>query len=339
MSKPLVSIIIVNWNGGEVFENCLKSLSKIDYPNWELIVVDNGSTDGSEKLPQNYKSPIRNYKLIKNKTNLGFALPNNQGYKRSKGRYILLLNNDTKVSPDFLNVLVEKMEKEKELGVVQPKIFVMDRPKYLDNAGSFLTRTGFLQHWGFGRKDGKEFNTEREIFSAKGACMLIRRELIEKTGLFDEEFVSYMEESDFCWRAWLLGYKVKYYPKTHIYHKVGMTSKRMSQIRINYHSMKNRIASLHKNLEIKNLLLILGLHTLLVCGLGFYYLLKLQLGKAGMIFKAILWDVRNLPKLTGKRKAVQKLRVKTDREIFESIMRKVNLRGMFSHFKKVEANF
>lgn len=136
--SPLVSIIIVNWNGGEVFKECLASLSKLSYPNFELIVVDNGSSDGTEKLA-----------VIKNKTNRGFAVANNQGYEKARGKYLLLINNDTLVQPDLLDVLVKKGENNPALSVLQPKIRIMDKPDYLDNAGSFLTRIGFLHHWGF----------------------------------------------------------------------------------------------------------------------------------------------------------------------------------------------
>jgi len=105
---PLVSIVMANWNGGKVYEDTLWSLSKISYPNWELIVVDNGSTDGTVALSLNSKFRIPNSKLIKNKTNVGFAPANNQGYRISKGKYVLLLNNDTLVEKDFLEKMVEQ---------------------------------------------------------------------------------------------------------------------------------------------------------------------------------------------------------------------------------------
>src|SRR5690606_30578705 len=123
-----------------VFKNCLDSLNKLKYDNWELIVVDNGSSDGSEKLPMNYALPLSKYKLVKNKKNVGFAPANNQGLKFVKGKYVLLLNNDTKVPSDFLDKLIERMEKDKSIGALQPKIRMMDQKGHLDNAGSFLTK-------------------------------------------------------------------------------------------------------------------------------------------------------------------------------------------------------
>lgn len=334
MKEPLVSIIIVNWNGGEVFQKCLDSLIKIKYPNWELIIVDNGSSDGSEKKAIGFK----NLKLIKNLSNFGFAKANNQGFAVSKGKCILFLNNDTMVEPDLLKVLVSKMESDPSIGVIQPKIFLMDTPNYLDNAGTFLTKTGFLEHWGFMEKDSKEFGSEREIFSAKGACMLVRREIIQKVGLFDEKFVSYFEESDFCWRVWLAGFKVLYYPKAKIFHKLGFASKKMEQVNINYHSFKNRISSLFKNLENGNLLFILVPHLAILKLLAFYYLLRFHFKKVWMLWHAILWNLINLPGLIKKRKMIQAYRVKGDDELFRVILKKTNYTGMLSHFLKVEKN-
>lgn len=340
---PLVSVIIVNWNGGEVLRQCLKSLSKIDYPKWELVMVDNGSVDGSVEQIKKLKIKNKNYnlklKIFKNKTNLGFAVANNQGYKKSKGKYILLLNNDTKVTADFLSKLVGRMEKDNSIGVIQPKIFLMDNPGYLDNAGSFLTTIGFLEHWGFARRDGREFTKEKEIFSAKGACMLIRRDVIEKVGLFDEDFFSYFEESDFCWRVWLLGKRVIFYPEAEIYHKLGFTIRRLNVTSLNYHYYKNRISSLVKNLEVGSLLTILSLHLLISTGLAFAFILTLKPSGIIMIFKGIAWNIVNLPQTLTKRKEVDKLRRKKDHDIFAKVMHPVRLGKFLADFRRIEEDF
>jgi len=323
--KPLVSIVIVNWNGGKVFENCLNSLSKIDYPRQELVVVDNGSTDGTEK-----------YATIRNKNNVGFAKANNQGYKKAKGEYILLLNNDTRVEKYFLTKLIARVEKDPGIGVIQPKILVMDKPTHLDSVGSFLTWTGFLEHCGFLARDGKKYNQEFPVFSAKGACMLIRREVIEKVGLFDSDYISYLEETDFCWRVWLAGYKILYYPKAKILHKVGMTSKRLSQTVVNYHSFKNRIATLFKNLSGFNLIFIGVVHLIIITGLSFYYLIRFHFREAIMIWRALFWNFIHLPDLTAKRSKAQGMRKISDRELFKIILRPFNWKSMFTHFLRSE---
>lgn len=339
MKFPLVSIIIVNFNGKEVFGDCLRSLEKIKYPNWELILVDNGSSDNSQNMVNDFNLSFKNFILIQNNRNLGFAPANNQGVEKSKGEYILLLNNDTKIIPDFLNKMVTKMEQDLSIGAMQPKIFLSDKRNILDNAGAYLTGTGFLNHWGFMEKDSQEFNQQRYIFSAKGACLLTRKKLINKIGLFDNDFVSYFEESDFCFRVWLAGFAVIFYPETYIYHKLGATSKKMDQIFVNFHAFKNRILSLFKNLSFINIFLILIPHIIIVLFLGIYYTLKFEFKKAWMIYHAIIWNVVYLSESLKKRSDVQKMRVKSDREIFKYILKETNFAGMFSHFKKVEANF
>ncbi len=337
--RPLVSVIIVNWNGGEVFQRCLKSLARLKYPNWELILVDNGSSDGSQSWVEKYRLNSKRYQLIQNQSNVGFAKANNQGFEISRGEYILLLNNDTEVSPDFLKRLVTRLEKSAEIGVIQPRIFLMDQIPLLDSAGSFLTTTGFLQHWGFMQKDGPEYQKERWIFSAKGACMLIRRSVVETVGLFDSDFGSYFEETDFCWRVWLTGKKILFFPETSINHKLGMTSKRLNQFSVNYHSYKNRLMSLLINLARENLVRIYLKHLTILIGLGLYFGVTMQFAKTKMIFLAIWWNLINLPKTIVKRRRVQGFRKISDRVLFRTILVKVNIADMFGHFQKVEANF
>src|SRR3989344_2530388 len=321
---PLVTIIVVNWNGGETFRNCLKSLKKLSYRNWELIVVDNGSTDGTQDLA-----------TIRNSSNLGFATANNQGWQEAHGQYILLLNNDTLVEPDFLTKLVAHIEAHPEVGVVQPKIKIMDNSQYLDTVGSFLTWTGFLQHWGYLQADRAEFAKEAEIFSAKGACMLIRRQVIDKVGLFDSDFGSYFEETDFCWRVWLAGWRILYYPHTYILHKVGFTSKRLDPIGVNYHSFKNRLCSLIKNLQLSSFYILL-IHLSILINLSIFYLVRLQVSKFNMIWKAISWNIIHLFSTLSKRSQAQKFRTLSDKQIFLSVLRPFNYRSMISHFLRSE---
>lgn len=328
--QPLVSIIIVNWNGGEVFKQCLKSLYKIDYPNWELIVVDNGSTDGSDSF---IKSQV-----IHNNKNVGFAKANNQGYRLAKGKYILLLNNDTKVESDFLTRMVEKMEGDRSLGVIQPKILLMDKKGYLDNAGSYFTRIGFLEHWGFMQKDGLGFSKEKEIFSAKGACMLIRKEVIKRVGLFDADFVSYFEESDFCWRVWLAGFRVIFYPQVKIYHKLGFTIRRLDVLNLNYHYYKNRICSLIKNLGGENLFTVLTAHILISLGIMVVFLVRFHPRTALLIVKALGWNIVYLSATLNKRKKIQSFRKTTDKEIFTKLSSPIKWKKYFNDFRRIEVD-
>lgn len=313
----MISIIIVNLNGREYLRVCLESLSSILPKNYEIILVDNASSDGSvDFIRKNYPK----VKIIENKENLGFAEANNIGVKESKGEYTLFLNNDTKVEPDFLNSLVTRMEEDSSIGMCQGKIKCLDEPNHLNSTGSSLTRAGFLYHHGLGEEDRGQHEKAREIFSPHGACMMIRRSLFEKLGGFDKNFFAYFEESDLAWRVWLAGYKIVYIPQSVIYHKVGATTQNLSFSFIQYHSYKNRICSLIKNLELRNLFLLLPFHLFLCFALVLASLLCLKCKRAGAILRAIGWNLRHLRATLRKRKIVQsQIRKVRDRDIFSRV--------------------
>jgi hypothetical protein len=237
-----------------------------------------------------------------------------------------------------LSVLVDKLESDKTIGALQPKIKFMDHPEILDNAGAYLNVLGLTTHWGFGEKDRAEFDQEKEIFSAKGACLMTRMDIVNKVGLFDDNFGSYFEESDFCWRVWLSGYRVIYYPAVSILHKVGFTSEKMDTVVVMLHSTKNRIFSLYKNLSLINLFRIFIPHLFFLNMLGLYYFVKLQFNKSWMIYGAIWWNFSHIGLLVQERLKTQRLRVRSDRKLFAIIMKPLDIPALFSHFKKVEAN-
>src|SRR3989344_5902468 len=261
---PLVSIIIVNWNARENLQECLHSLFKIDFQNYEVILIDNGSVDDSVKF---VKSKYQAVKVIESGKNLGFAGGNNLGFKHARGKYILFLNNDTIVTKNFLGKLVDFMEKRNDVGIVQPKI-LFHRPDTtlhhkINSIGSFLLSSGFLYHLDYGKKN-KEIKDSYEIFSAYGACFLARNALLQKIGLFDDRYFAYFEETDLSHRVWLSGLKVMILPETLIYHKGAKTAEKLPSAFIQYHSFKNRIYTYLKNLEMLNLIKIFILH-LLIC--------------------------------------------------------------------------
>jgi GT2 family glycosyltransferase len=169
--------------------------------------------------------------------------------------------------------------------------------------------------------------------------MLVRKSIIENVGLFDPHFHSYFEESDFCWRVWLSGSSVVYFPGIDIYHKVGFASKRLPQTIVTYHGIKNRIFSLFKNLDTGHLFSIFLIHIVFLFCLAAYYLIRLQFEKAYMIYKGLLWNLIHLRLLVVSRSQVQKIRTVSDRIIFSSIMHPIQPIKLFQHFLKVEANF
>ncbi len=318
--KNLVSIIIINWNGIKDLKDLMPSLKKVKYKNFETIIVDHGSTDGSIEYIKKYHPKV---KLLEKGKNLGFAKGNNVGYKSSSGEYVLFLNNDTVVEPGFLNYLVEAL-KDKKIAVVQPKIIFADSKK-LQSAGTFFTDTGFLYHYGYDKDPTDEkYNKPSEIFSANGSCMLVKREVIEKVGLFDEDFFLYFEETDFCWRVWLAGYFIKYIPESVIYHKGGRATKRLPSAFINFHSSKNRINAILKNLDLFGLVRILPIQLILNGLATLVFLLKGGFSVAWSMQRAIFWNIKNTRDTLNKRKKVQEeIRKISDDEIFSRVKKNV----------------
>lgn len=307
--NPSVSVIIVNWNGHKDIEECLNSLLAVTYSPIEIIVVDNGSTDGSINLIRKKFPSVK--LIVESKKNMGFGEGNNLGYKKSKGDYILFVNNDCIVTKNFLSRLVFYLQRNHTVGIVQPSILFY-RPntplhKKINSVGSFFLESGFLYHKDYGKNFIKEkYSKPYEIFSAYGACFLIRRKVIEQVGLFDPDYFLYFEETDLCHRVWLAGYSVMIDPRVYVYHKGAQTSKRLPAAFVQFHSFKNKLYSYLKNLDLYYLLTMFIPH-LLISELG--SLLYLFFGKPGYtlaIQKAIYWNIKNLKKVLLERNRVQK---------------------------------
>lgn len=318
--NPKISIIILNYNGSAITLKCLESLSKIAYKNVETIVVDNGSSDNSK---ENIQRTFPEVKIIRNLTNTGYAEGNNIGYRAAKGELILFLNNDTLVEKNFLKPLVKALLSNKKQGAVQPKIMNFPHAQIIDSIGSYITSTGFLYHFGHNKKDEKKYNFSEEIFSMKGACMLFKKEVLEKTGLFDHNYFAYFEETDLCQRVWLAGYRISYIPDSRIFHIGGETSKKMNYSFINYHSYKNRIYTYLKNFEVITILKILPLHIFLCMIAILIYIFTFRFEMAFSIFRAILWNIIQIQKLLYDRQKIAELRRVSDNDYLPQLLRKV----------------
>ena len=325
--SPLVSIVIVNWNGKHWLQMCLPSLAKVTYQNVEWIIVDNGSTDGTVAwVKKHYPKTI----IVQNKENLGFSHANNFGYKKAHGEYILFLNNDTRVKSDFITELLKPFDADKTIGGVQSKIYLMDDKTRLDSIGAFLTPTGFLYHNNLGGKDKKVFDREIDLYTAKGASMMFRKNVLKKVEvngwIFDPTYFAYFEETDLCHRVWLAGFHIVYAYKAVIYHKMGATSVKLVSAWVQYNSYKNRINSFIKNLGVFNLILMLPLHLLSCHLLALVFLVKKNPALSSAIEQAIWWNIRVLPRTLHDRSIVQaKIRKRPDVAFFSLITKSPNV--------------
>ena len=214
MPQPLVSIIILNYNAGQILLDCFESVIKTNYDNFEIIIVDNASKDKSHRK---CKEKFERIRIIENEKNLGYCEGNNVGIKNAKGEFIVILNPDTTVHPDWLNELFCAYNKFGE-GLYQPKHLSLSEKTVYMSAGNMLNIFGFGYAREKGKKDKNQFNKIEEIGYASGTCLFTSSSVLKKVGLFDPFIFLYHDDLDLGWRASQLGIKSYYIPKSIIYH-------------------------------------------------------------------------------------------------------------------------
>jgi GT2 family glycosyltransferase len=321
-----LSIIIVNYNGKKWLKMLFDSLCVQMYKNFEIIFVDNASSDDSvEFVRNNYKDD--RIKIVQAGKNLGFAGGNNLGFKHARGKYILLLNNDTWVTVDYLEKFKDAFLDIPNAGSVQSKIVLMNDTGKLDVCGAYWTDSSFLNYYGCGQGQNlKKYNKNMPFFSSKGASMLVRRDVIDKVGLFDEDFWAYYEDTDLCHRIWLAGYECWYYPAAVMYHAMGGTSLTFPNDEIQFHNFKNKLLSFLKNFEAWTLVKILPIYFILIVALSFFWLLQGKWKHFLAIYRSIWWNILHFGETLKKRKVIQSFRKKKDSEIFKQVKRNPKLK-------------
>ncbi len=220
---PKVFLVILNWNGLTDTCECLQSLRAISYPNYEVLVVDNGSRgDDAQQLRQRFGNSIQ---LIENPQNSGFAGGANIGIRQALSAgtdYVLLLNNDVVVHPRFLDELVSAAQAAPDLAAACPKIYFYHRPQVIYSTGGRINPwIGSARQVGRGRQDRGQYDQPAPRDYADGACMLVSRQALERVGLLDEDYFAYWEETDWCARARDLGLRSYYVPSARIWHKAA----------------------------------------------------------------------------------------------------------------------
>jgi GT2 family glycosyltransferase len=318
--QPLVSIVIVNYNGIAYLKSLFDSLSKNTYLNLEIIFVDNCSGDESVRfVEQNYPDT----KILKNPENYMFARGNNEGIKIATGKYVCLLNNDTETHPNFIEPVVSFLEINENYGAAQPKILDINKKEKLEYAGAC---GGYLDFFGYpflrGRLfdhveiDAGQYDEASQIFWASGACSFFRQDALISSGLFDEDFQLHMEEIDLCWRLQLNGWKIASIPKAKIYHHGGGTLSQFSPQKV-YYNFRNNIFLIFKNFSLINLLVRFPMRI----ALDFIALLRsvlvAEFAMALAIARAYIWILLHIRLLIRKRLEVQKNRVLKDKAVLQ----------------------
>lgn len=291
-SYPLVSIITVNFNQTNVTREFLASLESITYPAFEVIVVDNGSKDSSITDLQVEFPWIH---LMFTHQNLGFAGGNNVAIRVAKGDYILLINNDTEVTPGFLEPLVRTFEQKPDAGLVSPKIIYFNRDERIQYVGSVRAHPvlGRGKRIGYLEIDKGQYDEVRETDYGHGACLMASRAVIDAIGGLPEIYFLYYEEHDWTVQAKTAGFKVYFVGTSKIYHKESVSVGNNSPLKTYYHS-RNRILYMRRNAKGTSFVLALLFFIFLATPkkLG-TYILKRDYQNLSAHVKGILWNIRN----------------------------------------------
>jgi len=307
MSEINVSVIIPNWNGKELLKDCLSSLKKQTYKNFEIILVDNGSEDNSAKwVEKNYPK----VKIVKLEKNFGFAKAINEGVKLSKAEYVVFLNNDTKADEDWLKNLVECINHHPEIISINSKILNYFNPKFIDGVGIEVNEVGQAKSIGWNEEDKGQFEKEQYIFGATGGASLFKRTDFTAVGLFDENYFMYSEEVDFAFRAQFLGYKSIYCPKAIVFHKHKASAIKLPQ-HIEYWQFRNMYQTIIKDYPTK---LLLKRWRFLKVILVYFNTIFYQI-KAGFLwppFFTTFWLIIHIPALILQRIKIQSSKIVSD---------------------------
>jgi GT2 family glycosyltransferase len=216
----MASVVIPNWNGAHHLPVCLDALRAQTYPHIEIILVDNGSTDGSQEMVSELYPEVRLLALDRNR---GLTGGNNAGFCAARGEILISLNNDTEVEPRFVEALVQALVEHPEAGMVAAKMLLFDRRDILHSAGDGFGVDGIPFNHGVWQRDEGQFDEPGWIFGGCGGAVAYRRAMLDDVGQFDESFFMYCEDVDLNWRALLAGWRCWYTPEAVVYHKLSAT--------------------------------------------------------------------------------------------------------------------
>lgn len=293
-SFPLVSVVVINYNGRRFLEKCISSILLQTYPLIEIILIDNGSNDDSVDY---VKKKFPSIKLITCKRNLGFAKGNNIGIKAAKGDLIATLNNDTEVTPKWVEELVKGIQSGNNIGMCASKMLFLKNPELINSTGICISRSGACRDRGMFESDQGQYESVEEVFGPCAGAAIYRKAMLDKIGLFDEDFVAYMEDVDLAFRGRLAGWKCLYIPNAVVYHVHGGTAGYVTDYTI-YYGNRNIVWNCFKNYP--NKLLITSLPWIICRNLAVipYYVLK---GHGNTIIRSKIDAIKGLLKIISKR--------------------------------------
>lgn len=295
----LASVIIVNHNGAHLLHECLEALLRQTHPSYEVIVVDNGSTDKSEQLVRE-KFPTVHF--LKLGANLGFSGGNNRGIEAARGVYIVLLNNDAVPEPQWLEELCKAMKQNPRVGLCASRMMFYGTDR-IDCTGLSWLVWGRSRNLGWREKCQEKHLQAREVFGACAGAALYRKKMLDEIGLFDEDFFLYAEDLDLSFRAQLAGYQCLYVPTAVVHHHAGATTGTpQGRARRVYYSVRNAEFVFIKNMPGQLILRYVGHHLLYLLALHLFWVFK---GFGLSVLRADWAILRGLPQMLRRRKKIQ----------------------------------
>lgn len=314
--NPKISVIIPNWNGIGIIEDCLNSLLEQTFKDFETIVVDNNSQDDSVKY---IKNKFPEVKVIKLEKNFGFAKAINVGVRASKAKYVAFLNNDTYVDKNWLKFLYQAAQKNSARSVasVGPKLLNFYNRKKIDGVGIQINEVGQAKSIGWEQIDEGQYDHQMEVFGVTGGASLFDRSIFITVGLFDENYFMYSEEVDWAFRAQFKGFKALYCPEAVVYHKHKASSKKLPQ-HLEYWQFRNMTQTIIKDFPLK--ILFAKWRWLKIILVHFNtYLYQIKNGFFWPPIATDLWIIWHLPQLFISRQKIQSSRV-VDTEYIENFL-------------------
>ena len=297
---PRVTVVVPNWNTREFLGPCLRSLRRQTFRDFETVVVDSASTDGSVEFVDESFPEARTIALRENR---GFSGAVNVGIEASEAEFVVLLNNDTEQDPGWLDALVRAAERHPEAGLFASKLVDFRDRNRLDGAGDALRRSGLPYRLGHGEVDRGQFDSEEFVFGACAAAALYRRSVFDEVGLFDEDFFAYCEDGDVSFRAQLAGNRCLYVPGAVVYHVGGASTGGKRSATATRLGTRNGLLLLVKNLPVS---LAWGFLPSIVFGqISRLFIVSLSPGGLKAHLEGLAGAWRLLPKMKKKRREIQ----------------------------------
>ena len=298
---PLASIVVLSWNGLQHLEVCLGSLVRQTLADVELILVDNGSTDGTAEWVRERFPTVR---IERVEQNLGVPGGMNHGIRAARGAFIGILNNDTEIDPRWAEACVAAFREHPEAGAIASRVRLFWRRTHLDTAGDLFFTAGMVGKRGWLEADGPIFDRPAWVFSACAGAAFYRREALDAAGLFDEDYEACIEDVDLSFRIQLAGWRCRYVPEAIVYHKLGATvgqgfTRPEHQLRMHRNLWYTRIKDLPGRLWLRYLPDLLVAEALLLAA-------SARSGRLGVALRARGQVLRALPALLRKRRAIQR---------------------------------